>query len=313
MKSEPPISCKQLTDQHLESLYYGELSAAAAVAARDHLSTCRLCQDRWMALRSWLEALRQAAPEPSEDLLQRSHRGFRRRLSRHRRFPGEIWWAIGRPWRIWAGAIAAGALLFTLGLVTGRHFATTPDLLGNPAILLDHPELYTTTLQISYDPEREIVSLELLATRRLQVSGSAYDPAVTRLLARSVLASKNPAVRLEAVRLLGELAVEAQDVESAIIAALTTDPNPAVRTQALEAILRRPIMPSARQALIDVLLNDRNLALRLRALEGLAQLLNREEAPLPPQDVSRFLQVAKHSGSSLLRRRTADLLQEIRR
>ena len=75
-------------------------------------------------------------------------------------------------------------------------------------------------------------------------------------------------------------------------------------------LLRRRVTPALCQALIDVLLNDPNLALRLRALEALSELLEKEPAMLRPSEVTRLLQVAQNSESTLLRRRTNALLQE---
>lgn len=313
MRREPSDTCGRLSTELLELLYCGELPSSTAVSIRKHLASCGVCRDRWEALQTWLDKVRAVSPEPSKESLLRCRAEFSRRVLREsarngatRRGGPAGWWRA--PW-----AAAAGVALFLLGLAAGRILAPTGEEGVDPGYLLDHPEFYTTTTRIAYDPDHDDLSFEVVAARRLQISGSAKDPEITQLLARSVLAGRNPAVRRQAVELLGELSPSAQQIEPALIAALTTDPNAAVRTRSLEVLLRRRITPAGRQALVDVLLNDPNLALRLQALEALSESLQEEPSLLAPSEVTRLLQVAQNSGSTLLRRRTYALLQEFER
>jgi len=310
MRIESPDTCGRLSTELLELLYYGELPSSRAASVREHLDGCKDCRNRWEALRTWLDKVRSLSPEPSEETLHRCRAEFSRRLLKESVGRGKVRPGASSPWWRTPWAAAAGVVLFLLGFAAGWVVAPTAEGSAGPGYLLDHPEFYTTTAHISYDADRDVLSLEVVAARRLQITGSPQDPEKARLLARSVLAGRNPAVRRQAVELLGELSPNVQEIEPALIAALTTDPNAAVRTRSLEVLLRRRVTPALCQALIDVLLNDPNLALRLRALEALSELLEKEPAMLRPSEVTRLLQVAQNSESTLLRRRTNALLQE---
>jgi HEAT repeat protein len=85
-----------------------------------------------------------------------------------------------------------------------------------------------------------------------------------------LIAEENPGVRLRAVSALQQQTPPDQEAITALIGALRTDPNPAVRQKAVEALRKYPSTPAIRAAYVDALVNDHNARIRIEAIDGLS-------------------------------------------
>jgi HEAT repeat protein len=93
--------------------------------------------------------------------------------------------------------------------------------------------------------------------------------------------SDNPGVRIRAVGSFSATAsaLPEREVKTALLLALKTDQNDAVRKEALQAILRYQPDRDVRDALLYVLLHDANPGLRIAAINGLDSLETRGYEP----------------------------------
>ena len=129
---------------------------------------------------------------------------------------------------------------------------------------------------ISKDDLSGDIEFEFEATFRSLVRGNMADPSIQGILARALISSQNPGVRLRAANAFSETLPadkfpgKTRDViKSSLISAVKYDENQGVRLEALRAL--REFMPDsvATSAIVHVLLRDESSAMKIAAISSL--------------------------------------------
>lgn len=154
------------------------------------------------------------------------------------------------------------------------------------------------------------------AIKPISYKGNVDDPFIQRLLASALVNEKNPGLRLRTVNTISsQLEVEKFNadpkIKNALITALKIDDNPAVRREALNALMKFPFDGEIRDAYLFVLSNDRNSGLRVAAINALAQL-KVEGTSLDDKILNVLNRKAENDESDFIRLRAASLVREVR-
>jgi HEAT repeat protein len=143
------------------------------------------------------------------------------------------------------------------------------------------------------------------------MKGNIDDPSIQKILAEALVNERNPGTRIRTVNALANQTnvSPSPKVKQALITALEFDSNPAVRREALKALLEFPYDNEINDCLLYVLQRDKNSALRIAAINGLAsaklngQIINEETLKVLNQKV-------KNDDNEYVRIRAASLLKE---
>lgn len=107
------------------------------------------------------------------------------------------------------------------------------------------------------------------------VKGNLHDPYIRQLLLKTFATQSQDQLRLELTSILG-LYLDAKDVRASLIDTLLNDPNPGVRYNAVENLVKVSERPGVRMALLNALVHDVNPGIRVEAF--LATSTNVDEA-----------------------------------
>jgi hypothetical protein len=303
--------------QLLPLSFYGDLSAKEERDLDRHLEVCNKCVNELDELRRLHTVLSKAPVQDlDETLLHEARLRFQRTMPTARQRPTileqaqhVLSWSLHPRTAMAAGGIA----LFLLGLLGGRTFGIPSD---NDAVLnsflASGGGLSVTNVQFTGTPSSaEDVELSFDAVKPVHLRGNIHDPRIQKALAYALVKSDNPGVRIRAVGSFSATpsALPEREVKVALLLALKTDQNDAVRKEALQAILRYQPDREVRDALLYVLLHDGNPGLRIAAINGLDSLETRGYKP----DES-FLQTLRdnlqHDDNLYVRVKTQSILEE---
>jgi hypothetical protein len=259
--------------------HYSELTPVEAGTLEEHLASCADCRQEEVEIERAAQLLSSSMPGARDELIAAARgrlmdslpapdsadrAGATRRL-------GDWLAGLTAPVRslAWAGSALS---LLAAGFFLGYLVFGTSDLSRSDSLeVFRNPEIRVTGVAFEQtDPDSNQVALSFDATRKVRLEGSLDDAQIQRVLAHALIAEENPGVRLQAVSVLRQKSPAEQEAITALIGALRTDPNPAVRQLALAALRGYPSTEEIRAALVDVLLNDRNARIRIEAIEGLS-------------------------------------------
>jgi hypothetical protein len=250
----------------------GRLSSGEAAKLDRHLKSCVQCRKELDEIRHLqaimvavasdraadpvLEATRHRAAEAFTRGTRSPVRRFRDRFPRTGLVPAGVAYA------------GVGAALLLVGFFGGRLLGLregTGDATagGSPEIRVMQvtiPALGKDSVAITYEQVRTI-----------RLRGTLDDPAVAHVLARALVNGDNAGVRLRALEAVAatDRPSREREMRTALLLALTTDPNVGVRRQALIALQRMTPDANVRDALLQVLLHDNNPGLRIAAINAL--------------------------------------------
>ena len=149
------------------------------------------------------------------------------------------------------------------------------------------------------------------AVKQITMKGKIDDPNIQKILAEALLNEKNPGARIRTVSELANQTGAALNpkIKQALITALKFDSNPAVRREALKALLEYPYDNEINDCLLYVLQHDDNSALRIAAINGLAsaKLSGRN---INEETLKVLNQKVKNDDNEYVRIRAASLLKE---
>ncbi|HNW58423.1 MAG TPA: HEAT repeat domain-containing protein [bacterium] len=204
-------------------------------------------------------------------------------------------------------ALAAMLLVafgFLLGRLGGRPQAPDPTLQAlltgfQPVVAAGHtvqPELLNVQ-RVRYDPVSGQIDIEYNTLNGVRLQGTGTQPQVQLMLARAMIESDNPALRLHAVKAAGAIAAQQQSLDDELLQAinylLAREQNQGVRLMAVRVLRALPLSEAIKKMLLQIVLHDENPALRMEAFDGLASHAGGRE-------IEPFLQtIAKDSSSSL--------------
>jgi len=272
-------------DEYRESvilLSYGDLEPDERTDLEEHLRKCQECRRLFADLEQMQDVLERSSPEPPENLLWQSRE--RLKASLQPTISGTDSDARG-----WSERLAslirsslapiqlAGALVMVcFGMMIG-YLAFSPSGAREQQLAEFDPfasgnvKINSVSFQKA-DAASGEVELAFRASRPFRIRGDVEDPRIQRLLAYALINEQNPGTRLLAVNTIGAQSIaEGKDLEiqAALIGALKTDGNPAVRQQALSTLAKHPITPEIKEAVLGVLAYDENAKLRIEAINVL--------------------------------------------
>jgi HEAT repeat protein len=242
---------------------YGELSADEEARIEEHLAVCADCRRRLEQEKLFHRALDLAGTAPPPELLAECRRSLPAALGRRRPLAG-LRALAGLPARL-ASLVprpARAAALIALGFL-GARFTSGPPIAMAPS---EGAALRVRSAQTGPSGEIRLVVEE---TRPKIVQGAPGDAAIRRLLIGAVRDPVDPAVRADAIEMLGR-APRSPEIRDALLDALEHDPNPGVRLRALEGLKPYADEAESRQALSRVLLADGDPGVRTLAVDLLA-------------------------------------------
>lgn len=238
------------------------------------LTHCRACRDcrQVLELHRDLTGLASRAPEPSEADFAALHARVLGEVERRARMP------VGGFAKL-AAALAAGVLLFVVGVAAGRYLSA-PDVANRlvEAIntdatsnheLADVEDSRFTYSNVSFrrlDDGR--VGLDFDVTTHVQLAESPRSEIVREILVHSLLNPSTTGARLKAMSYAAG-AMEPK-VQEALIFAMRRDENLAVRMKALTILSDQLVEPHVEAAVLATLRHDESVQMRLLALDYLA-------------------------------------------
>ncbi len=180
-------------------------------------------------------------------------------------------------------AAAGGIAAVVIGVLIGYFIFSSPaeeKFMGQSLDNFNPQEIEEKGLNISNirfsDSFSDEGQIEFMfdAVKPLKFKGSVNDQTVQLLLAKALLTTKNPGVRIKTVNTLSSLNESSAridpKVKKALLSSMLVDENPAVRREALSAISKFKFDAEIRDAVLEVLEKDDNSGLRVLAINILA-------------------------------------------
>jgi hypothetical protein len=311
--NEAVLRCEEI--EQLAVLYAcDELDPPARAALEAHVAQCPNCAtvvSREMQLRQEIASFDQPADslDRSGLLLAQCRSELAEALDdQHSRanqtgwravFSPMAWWTVLRDTLVYHPAMSMAALVvagFLAGVVGQRMRVTPPAPAATHAVmtasatpaLTPSPKVTEQQLQsagsaniawVTLSGSRTpTVQVQLMSEAPMNIVGAPDDADVQRALAY-VLANGyrfDSSARRDSLDVLRTRCVDA-DVRHAVCTAAVSDPNPGIRSKALEALQGFEQDPAVQQTLIGALQNDDNSGVRVEAIRQLLDIL-REEA-----------------------------------
>lgn len=297
---------------------YDELESDEQEKLREHLSSCLTCRKEKESLLELHAVLDRKPSVPPEEALWQVRRALLDKLSARRNG--------GRRFADWFSSAhrkdplaygAAAAAMLVLGFLGGYWLALSqPASLPEAASQID--PFSDQGIQVSNvrfqetDPVTGEVELSFDAARHFQISGRVTDSRIQKLLAYALVNEQNPGVRLRAVNAIQSDRSQngMTEVQRALLAAVKTDGNVAVRQRALQLLRQYAFTPEVQETLLYVLKTDENPRLRIEAISSLEQALA-EEQEANPNIVDALEDRAQTDTNDYIRLRARAVLKEV--
>lgn len=283
----------------LPLLLYGELDTAATKAVQQHLAGCKSCRLYSEELQKLHHAMTEARPPVFNDAallkerrgLLRTIRGEQPQVAAVSRWRELLGFAEGPAWRpaLVMGAVAiiafaAGVLLFSSSrsLLPGLRQAAY-DPYGDPmsfgplssGLMSQEAQITNLRILLQDQPSGEI-EFEFEAIVPVHIKGNMHDLDVQAILAKALVSSQNPGIRLRAANAIADRPQEEGFVngtrlliKESLISAVLYDNNRGVRLEAMKAL--RDFLPdsAATSAILKVLTTETNVAMKIAAINSL--------------------------------------------
>ena len=220
----------------------------------------------------------------------------------------KYFWIYKRPALAGAFSLAAG---FILGYLIFSAGASNGVILSNNNAANGKGTEITNVRFLNNGSLNGEVEFTFDAVKQITMKGKIDDPNIQKILAEALLNEKNPGARIRTVSELANQTGAALNpkIKQALITALKFDSNPAVRREALKALLEYPYDNEINDCLLYVLQHDDNSALRIAAINGLAsaKLSGRN---INEETLKVLNQKVKNDDNEYVRIRAASLLKE---
>lgn len=133
-----------------------------------------------------------------------------------------------------------------------------------------------SNIQVSnYEDATGNVRISFDAVKPVDFLGSPNDEVIKTFLARAIVSSDNPGVRIKSLSAIANESkrnfIPDPTIKNALISALKADKNPAVRLEALNLLKMYPIDGEIKDALLFTLANDDNSGLRVASINAFAE------------------------------------------
>lgn len=316
-------------------LLYEELDDTAAKSVRRHLSTCTGCRayfEELQRLHRTTHALQTSVVD--DDALLVLRRDLMRQIRKERpqeslidRLLTVAGFGSGPVWRPVAVLSAVAAIAFLAGflivggdayVLPGLHQAAYDPYGGAPSSGLMSQDAQITNLRIiAQDQSSGDIEFEFEAVMPVYIKGNMHDPDVQAVLAKALVSSQNPGIRLRAANVIGERSQQNDFVDGtrkvikeSLISAVLYDENRGVRLEAMKAL--RDFLPdsAATSAILLVLKTETNVAMKIAAINSL-DLAKFTEAPSRQLLLDALRERSVLDENNYIRIRATSALQEV--
>jgi hypothetical protein len=312
----------QIYEEMIQLALLDELKDEELNKLHQHLIECSECQAEYDRLKKYYEVIEQNKTGETDELfLQDARRQFRLKLDYDLSkqsiiekviiFFRRYLWAHKKP--VFASAFSLAAGLF-LGyfLFTPAGSVTIGNLTENLGLSAGNSQIANIQF-INSDTGKGEVEFSFDEVKRVEMKGKLSDPAVQKILANALVNEKSPGTRIQTVNALANQTMENNranpKVKSALITALKFDGNPAVRMEALKALLYLPYDDEINESLLYALEHDKNSGLRVAAINGLASAKINGKT-IGQEGMKVLNQKVKNDDNEYVRIRAASLLKE---
>lgn len=261
------MSCDEI--RNLLVLYaYGELTFDQEENVDAHLTACPVCRRQRAALAVLHNTADEAAIEPSFDLLSACRQDLRKQVAVIAAASGSQpfwrkWFGPVANWN-WAAKPAMAMALVAIGFA-GARFVAVPVPSAPTA-------RNVRFIEPSADGRVRIVYDEV---KQKELAGRVDDRLIREMLLAATRDPDDPALRVDSVEYL-KTRCEREEVRTAFVRALESDPNEGVRLKALEALKPYAAEVEVRGALTKVLLADQSAAVRTQTIDLLVNTRRNE-------------------------------------
>jgi len=268
---------------------YDELSDTERVELERHLTGCRDCREYGEDVKKLHAAVaRHRRLGMSHQLLMDARRQLRRALDEDAR-PSPLWERIIEPiYRISFSGVAMLVVGFIVGYLTFSAPRIASMVKGEQTAVEEDARIMNVRFTDADASDGEI-EFTYDAVRPGHMKGRIDDPQVQTVLAEALINEKNAGVRLRSVNALAEQTepLESKELRQALLSAMTSDPNPAVRKEALGLVQKLPFDPEIKDAILYVLQHDDNAGVRIVAINSLDKF--KDQVALKDNEVLKVL------------------------
>jgi hypothetical protein len=267
----------------IQSYIAGEISPTNLDSLYHHCRECPDCGQLW-EVHSNLAAAGGELPAPPEDGLLAMRANVLAQISRDEGArSGRIrWWDLGallraRP----VAALPMAAALVVVSIVAGRWSASTPDMndstilreinqqASRQAGLIDYWDTPFSYTNVSAQPvEGGNLDLSFDVSRRVRFVTPMDSPLAREVLMAAILEPSAMGSRMKAMALAPE--IMDPNLKEALIYTMHSDPDLAVRMEAMSVLSKSPYDAATQKAFLTTLREDQEVQMRLQALEYLA-------------------------------------------
>jgi hypothetical protein len=308
-------------------LAYEELDTERKSLTEDHLNGCEPCRQELDQLKRLHRVMdNHAVQVPTDALLQEARQELRAALRIERNRTPKT--SRLREWfsqLIPTPQVALGfAAMLVVGLFAGYAFFKTEAPSTSQISSIENKKPFQTVAfkDLITQPGIEVSNIRFMdadtsdgqvefsfdAYRPMNVKGNINDPEIQQILTYALVKEQNDGVRLRAVNTIGANKQASSDsqVKEALITALQTDSNDAVRKEAMVVLKTLPFDKDIQEAFLYVLERDPNAALRIDAIKSL------ENSKIQDEQILNVLKERSESDdNSYIRRRAKDYLKEV--
>lgn len=260
---------------------YNELEKEDRKEFEQHINSCTSCKNELEELLKFHREIKNNLTDiVDEDTLFESRQELLAsiRLLHRKKFSfQDVWEFLTTPTKSslsFSYSVAATLLIFvTAYFLLSKPIEVTTTSNDNYSV----GELNVSNLQIiNKDDTNGEVEISFEQSVPVRLKGNINDVEIQKVLAKSLLDSDNPGIRLQTVSAIYSDKRESTSevLKNALLNAMMYDNNPGVRKVAMNALCLIPFDTEVRDAMIYVLQNDKNAGLRIQAINCMSEKEN---------------------------------------
>ena len=284
-----------------------------------HLIECNECQLEYDNLTKFYSGINQKKiDDVDDDFLSEARQQFKDRLNfelSSQSFIQKLTDFSRRNFRIHRSPILAGAFSLVVGISIGYFaFSSGKYSINNSFQNSNEGNQRITNVRIlNKDTSNGQIEFSFDAIKEITLKGEINNPAIQKILAEALVNESNPGTRIQTASLLSNQITDnskiSPKVKTSLITAMKYDNNPAVRMEAMKALLNLPYSNDVNEALLFVLQHDKNSGMRVTAINALASI-KPVTGSINQETIKVLNQKAKDDINQYVRIRAASLLKE---
>lgn len=306
--------------------FVGELNDDERQTLERHLKLCTACQEESAELKKFHALVSpQTTIQPSDELLQEVRQELRVAL-RLERSRSSVWSSLNERLnlivspqvRVALGGLAVLAVGVVIGYVafvpsSGQDVPGVMPSVERVASLRGDTRIANVQF-VNSSPQDGEVEFSFEAVTPIRMRGSLQDHAVQKVLAQALVNEQNPGTRLQTVRTMVSQVEFAKtldkEIKAALIQAMKSDVNPAVRKEALWTLQKFPLDQDVKQAFLFVMQHDGNPSMRIEVINSLEKAMT-IDGKVDQDILSAIKEKMQSDQNNYIRIRARNLYEEV--